>query len=166
MTRPDPRTIADFTATLPNGDSVSLADRLGKVVLVVNTASQCGFTPQYAGLEDLWRRYGAQGFEVIAFPCNQFGKQEPGEARDIAQFCQRNFGVSFALFRKVEVNGPGTHPLFAELKQRAPGILGSQKIKWNFTKFLLDPASGQVTRYAPFTKPQALEADIERLLSR
>ncbi|EJT83590.1 glutathione peroxidase [Pseudomonas putida S11] len=101
-----------------------------------------------------------------AFPCNQFGKQEPGGAREIAQFCERNFGVSFPLFRKVEVNGPGSHPLFAELKQRAPGILGSQKIKWNFTKFLVDPASGQVTRYAPTTKPQALEADIERLLSR
>ncbi|MEZ0199647.1 glutathione peroxidase, partial [Pseudomonas qingdaonensis] len=118
------------------------------------------------GLEQLWQAYRDRGLVVLGFPCNQFGKQEPGDARDIAQFCERNFGVSFPLFRKVEVNGPGAHPLFVELKQRAPGILGSQKIKWNFTKFLVDPASGQVTRYAPSTKPQALQADIERLLSR
>ncbi|AQW67863.1 glutathione peroxidase [Pseudomonas fulva] len=158
--------LLDIPCVTITGEHKKLGDFPGKAVLVVNTASQCGFTPQYAGLEQLWQRYRDRGLMVLGFPCNQFGKQEPGEARDIAQFCQRNFGVSFALFRKVEVNGPGTHPLFAELKQRAPGILGSQKIKWNFTKFLLDPVSGQVVRYAPTTKPQALEADIERLLSR
>ena len=152
--------------TTIKGEQKTLADFGGKALLGVNTASQCGFTPQYKGLEALWERYREQGLVVLGFPCNQFGKQEPGDAREIAQFCQRNFGVSFPLFRKVEVNGPGSHPLFVELKQRAPGILGSQKIKWNFTKFLVDPASGQVTRYAPTTKPQALEADIERLLSR
>ena len=130
------------------------------------TGVQTCALPIYKGLEQLWQAYHERGLVVLGFPCNQFGKQEPGDARDIAQFCERNFGVSFPLFRKVEVNGPGAHPLFVELKQRAPGILGSQKIKWNFTKFLVDPASGQVTRYAPTTKPQALEADIERLLSR
>ena len=148
------------------GGTTTLAEYAGKLLLIVNTASQCGFTPQYKGLEQLWQAYRGRGLVVLGFPCNQFGQQEPGEAREIAQFCERNFGVSFPLFRKVDVNGPGTHPLYVELKQRAPGLLGSQKVKWNFTKFLLDPASGQVTRYAPFTKPQALEADIERLLSR
>ena len=156
----------DIPVTTIKGEQKTLADFGGKAVLVVNTASKCGFTPQYKGLENVWQQYKDQGLVVLGFPCNQFGKQEPGEAREIAQFCERNFGVSFPLFRKVEVNGPGAHPLFVELKQRAPGLLGSQKIKWNFTKFLLDPASGQVTRYAPTTKPQALEADIERLLSR
>ncbi|GLH31230.1 glutathione peroxidase [Pseudomonas putida] len=148
------------------GERKVLGDFAGKALLVVNTASQCGFTPQYKGLEHLWQLYRERGLVVLGFPCNQFGKQEPGEAREIAQFCERNFGVSFPLFRKVEVNGPGAHPLFVELKQRAPGLLGSQKIKWNFTKFLFEPASGKVTRYAPTTKPQALEADIERMLSR
>lgn len=156
--------LLDIPCVTLAGEHKKLGDFPGKAVLVVNTASQCGFTPQYAGLEQLWQRYRDRGLVVLGFPCNQFGKQEPGEARDIAQFCQRNFGVSFALFRKVEVNGPGTHPLFAELKQRAPGILGSQKIKWNFTKFLLDPRTGAVSRYAPSTKPEALSADIEKLL--
>ena len=156
----------DIPCVTLGGEHKKLGDFPGKVLLVVNTASQCGFTPQYKGLEQLWQAYRERGLVVLGFPCNQFGKQEPGEARDIAQFCERNFGVSFPLFRKVEVNGPGAHPLFVELKQRAPGLRGSQKIKWNFTKFLVDPASGQVTRYAPTTKPQALEADIERLLSR
>ncbi|MBH3350223.1 glutathione peroxidase [Pseudomonas putida] len=156
----------DIPCVTLGGEHKKLGDFLGKALLVVNTASQCGFTPQYKGLEQLWQAYHERGLVVLGFPCNQFGKQEPGDARDIAQFCERNFGVSFPLFRKVEVNGPGAHPLFVELKRRAPGILGSQKIKWNFTKFLVDPASGQVTRYAPTTKPQALEADIERLLSR
>ena len=158
--------ILDIPCVTLGGEHKKLGDFPGKVLLVVNTASQCGFTPQYKGLEQLWQAYHERGLVVLGFPCNQFGKQEPGDARDIAQFCERNFGVSFPLFRKVEVNGPGAHPLFVELKRRAPGILGSQKIKWNFTKFLVDPASGQVTRYAPTTKPQALEADIERLLSR
>ncbi len=160
------KSLQDIACVTLGGEHKKLGDFPGKALLVVNTASQCGFTPQYKGLEQLWQQYREQGLVVLGFPCNQFGKQEPGEARDIAQFCERNFGVSFPLFRKVEVNGPGAHPLFVELKQRAPGLFGTQKIKWNFTKFLIDPASGQIKRYAPSTKPQALEADIERLLSR
>ncbi|WP_110996439.1 glutathione peroxidase [Pseudomonas sichuanensis] len=158
--------LLDIPCVTLAGEQKVLGDFAGKALLVVNTASQCGFTPQYKGLERLWQDYREQGLVVLGFPCNQFGKQEPGDAREIAQFCEVNFGVSFPLFRKVEVNGPGAHPLFAALKQRAPGLLGSQKIKWNFTKFLLDPATGKVIRYAPTTKPQALEADIERLLKR
>ncbi|MCW2270390.1 glutathione peroxidase [Pseudomonas sp. JUb96] len=146
------------------GEQKVLGDFQGKVLLVVNTASQCGFTPQYKGLEQLWQRYRDSGLVVLGFPCNQFGKQEPGDAREIAQFCEKNFGVSFPLFRKIEVNGAQAHPLFVELKKRAPGLLGSQRIKWNFTKFLVDPASGRVTRYAPSTKPEALAASIEKLL--
>ncbi|MHC6224665.1 glutathione peroxidase [Pseudomonas sp. X10] len=148
------------------GEHKVLGDFPGKALLVVNTASQCGFTPQYKGLEQLWRDYRERGLVVLGFPCNQFGKQEPGDAREIAQFCEANFGVSFPLFRKVEVNGDGAHPLFVELKKRAPGVLGTQKIKWNFTKFLIDPANGKVSRYAPTTKPEALSASIEQLLSR
>ncbi|QCI11360.1 glutathione peroxidase [Pseudomonas putida] len=160
------KSLQDIACVTLGGEHKKLGDFPGKALLVVNTASQCGFTPQYKGLEQLWQQYRERGLVVLGFPCNQFGKQEPGEARDIAQFCERNFGVSFPLFRKVEVNGPGAHPLFVELKQRAPGLFGTQKIKWNFTKFLIDPASGQIKRYAPSTKPQALEADIQRLLSR
>ncbi|MFF7107708.1 glutathione peroxidase [Pseudomonas sichuanensis] len=158
--------LLDIPCVTLGGEQKVLGDFAGRALLVVNTASQCGFTPQYKGLERLWQDYREQGLVVLGFPCNQFGKQEPGDAREIAQFCEVNFGVSFPLFRKVEVNGPGAHPLFVALKQRAPGLLGSQKIKWNFTKFLLDPATGKVIRYAPTTKPQALEADIERLLKR
>jgi glutathione peroxidase len=160
----DPRTIADFTATLPNGEAISLADRLGKVVLVVNTASKCGFTPQYKGLEALWRAYGPRGFEVIAFPCNQFGGQEPGDAGQIADFCEVNFGLSFPLMAKIEVNGAQTDPLYEWLKTQAPGILGSKAIKWNFTKFLIGRDGKVVRRYAPTDKPESLEADIEALL--
>jgi glutathione peroxidase len=159
-------TMLDIPCVTLSGEHKQLGDFPGKALLVVNTASQCGFTPQYKGLEQLWQHYRERGLVVLGFPCNQFGKQEPGEAGEIAQFCERNFGVSFPLFRKIEVNGPGAHPLFVELKQRAPGLLGTQKIKWNFTKFLVDLASGQVKRYAPTTKPHALEADIERLLNR
>ncbi|MEQ1541104.1 MAG: glutathione peroxidase [Novosphingobium sp.] len=158
------KTIADFTATLPNGDQVSLADKLGKVVLVVNTASKCGFTPQYDGLEALWRKYKDRGFEVIAFPCNQFGGQEPGSADEIAEFCKVNFGLSFPLMGKVEVNGPGAAPLYDWLKQEAPGLLGLRSIKWNFTKFLIDRSGHVVKRYAPTDKPVGLEKDIEKLL--
>ncbi|MCJ2182615.1 glutathione peroxidase [Novosphingobium sp. 1949] len=160
----EPATIADFSARLPNGETVSLADRLGKVVLVVNTASQCGFTPQYKGLEALWRDYRDRGFEVIAFPCNQFGGQEPGSADEIAQFCEVNFGLSFPLMGKVEVNGANADPLFAWLKAEAPGLLGSKAIKWNFTKFLIDRDGKVVRRYAPTDKPEALARDIEKLL--
>ncbi len=157
-------TIADHIARLPGGGEVSLADRLGKVLLVVNTASKCGFTPQYAGLEALWCKYRNKGFEVIAFPCNQFGKQEPGDADEIASFCDVNFGVSFPLMAKIDVNGEGTTPLYQWLKSEAPGILGSKRIKWNFTKFLIGRDGQVVRRYAPTDKPEALERDIEALL--
>ncbi|MDE2620375.1 MAG: glutathione peroxidase [Sphingomonadales bacterium] len=159
-----PRTIADFTATLPNGTEFDLAQKAGNVLLVVNTASKCGFTPQYDGLEALWRRYGPRGFEVLAFPCNQFGAQEPGNADEIDQFCKVNFGLSFPLMGKVDVNGPDETPLYQWLKQAAPGILGTKKIKWNFTKFLIGRDGKVVKRYAPTTKPEAIAADIEKLL--
>lgn len=160
----NPRTIADFTATLPSGEVTSLADRLGQVVLVVNTASKCGFTPQYEGLEKLWRAYRDRGFAVIAFPCNQFGGQEPGSAEEIAAFCDVNFGLSFPLMGRVDVNGPDAAPLFAWLKSEAPGVLGSQSIKWNFTKFLIGRDGKVVRRYAPTDKPEKIAGDIEALL--
>jgi glutathione peroxidase len=160
----DPRTIADFAAVLPDGQSVSLADRLGKVVLIVNTASKCGFTPQYAGLEALWRKHGARGFEVIGFPCNQFGGQEPGDAAEIAGFCSLNYDVSFPIMAKVEVNGPGAPPLYDWLKAQAPGLLGTRRIKWNFTKFLIGRDGQVVRRYAPTDKPEKFEGDIAALL--
>ena len=158
--------LLDISCLTLTGEHKRLGDFPGKALLVVNTASQCGFTPQYAGLEQLWQQYRDRGLVVLGFPCNQFGHQEPGDTLAISQFCERNFGVSFPLFRKVDVNGELAHPLFRELKQRAPGLMGTERIKWNFTKFLVDPASGQVTRYAPTTKPKALEADIDRLVSR
>ncbi len=158
------QTIADFSARLPNGDDVSLADKLGKVVLVVNTASKCGFTPQYDGLEALWREYKDRGFEVMAFPCNQFGHQEPGDADQIEQFCKVNFGLSFPLMAKVEVNGANEPPLYSWLKQEAPGLMGTRSIKWNFTKFLIDRQGQVVRRYAPTDKPQSIARDIEKLL--
>jgi glutathione peroxidase len=157
-------TIADFTATLPNGEELSLVEKLGKVLLVVNTASKCGFTPQYDGLEALWRKYKDRGFEVLAFPCNQFGAQEPGNAEEIEGFCKVNFGVSFPLMAKVEVNGDGAPPLYDWLKSEAPGLMGTRSIKWNFTKFLIDRDGKVVRRYAPNDKPESLERDIEALL--
>lgn len=159
-----PQTIADFTAQMPDGSDISLADKLGKVLLVVNTASKCGFTPQYDGLEKLWRDFGARGFEVLAFPCNQFGQQEPGDADAIESFCKVNFGVSFPLFAKIEVNGEGATLLYQWLKSQAPGILGSKAIKWNFTKFLIDRAGQVVRRYGPMDKPESIAADIAKLL--
>ncbi len=160
----DPRTIADFTAKRPNGEEISLADKLGKVVLVVNTASKCGFTPQYDGLEALWRKHKDQGFEVIAFPCNQFGSQEPGSADQIEEFCKVNFGLSFPLMGKIEVNGPGASPLYDWMKKEAPGVMGTKSVKWNFTKFLIGRDGKVVRRYAPTDKPEALEKDIQALL--
>lgn len=157
-------TVADFTVTLPNGQALNLADRLGKVLLVVNTASQCGFTPQYAGLEELWQTYRDRGFEVLGFPCNQFGRQEPGNADEIASFCQVNFGVSFPLMAKIDVNGAGTIPLYRWLKAEAPGVLGTRGVKWNFTKFLIDRAGHVVDRFGPTTKPEQIRAAIEKLL--
>ena len=157
-------TIADFTAALPNGETISLADKAGKVLLVVNTASKCGFTPQYDGLEALWRKYRDRGFEVVAFPCNQFGGQEPGSADEIAEFCKVNFGLSFPLMGKIDVNGAGAAPLYDWLKAEAPGIFGTQRIKWNFTKFLIGRDGRVVKRFAPTEKPAKLKADIEALL--
>ncbi len=138
----------------------------GQVVLVVNTASRCGFTPQYAGLQQIHQRYRDRGFEVLGFPCNQFGRQEPGTADEIGTFCERNYGVSFPMFAKIEVNGPGAHPLFRWLKGEAPGILGIGAIKWNFTKFLVGRDGRVFKRYAPRTPPDHLVPDIERLLER
>jgi len=149
---------------LPGGETVSLADRLGQVLLVVNTASKCGFTPQYAGLEALWQKYRDRGFEVIAFPCNQFGGQEPGSAEEIASFCEVNFGLSFPLMGKVDVNGDDAAPIWTWLKREAPGLLGSKSVKWNFTKFLIGRDGKVVRRYAPTDKPESLAKDIEALL--
>lgn len=156
--------IADFSARLSDGSEASLADKAGKVLLVVNTASKCGFTPQYQGLEALWREYGGRGFEILAFPCNQFGAQEPGDAAEIAQFCEVNYGVSFPLMAKVEVNGEGAPPLWRWLKDQARGILGTRKIKWNFTKFLIGRDGQVVRRYGPGVKPERIARDIDRLL--
>ena len=157
-------TIADFTADLPGGKQVNLADKQGKVLLVVNTASKCGFTPQYDGLEALWKQYGERGFEVLAFPCNQFGGQEPGTAEEISEFCSVNYSVSFPLMGKIEVNGPGETPLYRWLKGEAPGVLGTKKIKWNFTKFLIGRDGKVIRRYAPTAKPEDMAADIEAVL--
>ena len=157
-------TIADFTADLPGGKQINLADKQGKVLLVVNTASKCGFTPQYDGLEVLHKKYGEQGFEVLAFPCNQFGGQEPGSADEIAEFCKVNFGLSFPLMAKVEVNGAGEAPLYGWLKSEAPGLMGTKGIKWNFTKFLIGRDGKVVKRYAPTDKPESIAKDIEKLL--
>jgi glutathione peroxidase len=157
-------TIQDFEARSLAGKPVALRDYQGKVVLVVNTASKCGFTPQYQGLEELYRKYHDRGLVVLGFPCNQFLAQEPGGAEEIGAFCERNYGVSFPMFEKIDVNGPQTHPLYRWLKQVRRGVLGTQRIKWNFTKFLLDRKGNPVARYAPRTEPQALTKDIEALL--
>ena len=160
----NPQTITDFTVKLPNGEAHSLADKAGKVLLVVNTASKCGFTPQYDGLEALWRKFGARGFEVLAFPCNQFGAQEPGTAEEIDSFCKVNFGVTFPLMAKVDVNGSTADPLYQWLKRQAPGVLGTTSIKWNFTKFLIGRDGKVVRRYGSTDKPEKIEAEIEALL--
>jgi glutathione peroxidase len=155
----------DFSAKTLGGPPKSLDAYRGKVVLVVNTASECGFTPQYEGLEALSRKYRDKGLEVLGFPCNQFGAQEPGDAAQIGAFCEKNYGVSFQMFEKVEVNGAGAHPLYKWLTHSAPGILGTEAIKWNFTKFLLGRDGKVFKRYATATKPEAIAGDIERLLS-
>jgi glutathione peroxidase len=158
-------TIHDFAAEKLNGGTASLADYKGKVLLVVNTASKCGFTPQYKGLEALYEKYHDQGFEVLGFPCNQFGGQEPGDADEIQGFCELNFGVKFPMFSKIDVNGSGTHPLYAFLKQEAPGILGSKDIKWNFTKFLVGRDGHVIDRFAPTTSPDGMIKDVEKALA-
>ncbi len=152
-----------FTANSLQGKPVSMEAFKGKVVLVVNTASKCGFTPQYAGLEALYQKYKDQGLEILGFPCNQFGNQEPGTAKDIQEGCLVNYGVSFRMFEKIDVNGAGEHPLYAYLKQEQGGVLGP-KIKWNFTKFLINKEGKPVKRFAPITKPEKLEKDILELL--
>lgn len=157
-------TVADFTVTTNRGDELDLADKIGKVLLVVNTASKCGFTPQYDGLEKLHTTYRDRGFEVLGFPCNQFGAQEPGDADEIAEFCKVNFGVTFPLMQKIDVNGADASPLFDWLKKQAPGILGSKAIKWNFTKFLIDREGHVVKRFGPNDAPASIAADIEKLL--
>lgn len=141
-----------------------MADYAGKILLIVNTASHCGFTPQYADLEALYQRYREQGLVVLGFPCNQFGSQEPGDAEEIASFCQKNYGVSFPMFAKIDVNGNDAHPLYQYLKKAAPGLLGSEGIKWNFTKFLVDRQGAVIGRYAPATAPESIAGDIEKLL--
>ncbi|WP_310498642.1 glutathione peroxidase [Sandarakinorhabdus sp.] len=158
--------VHDFTAKAIDGRDVPLSEYDGKVLLIVNTASKCGFTPQYEGLEALQRQYGPRGFSVLGFPCNQFGAQEPGEESEIATFCKLTYDVDFPLFAKVDVNGDTAHPLFKALKKAAPGLLGSEAIKWNFTKFLVGKDGQVVDRYAPTTKPEALTGDIEKLLAR
>ena len=157
-------TIADFTVADNKGREVDLSGKLGKVLLVVNTASKCGFTPQYDGLEKLYQDYGDKGFEVIAFPCNQFGNQEPGDADEIEQFCKVNFGLTFPLMAKVDVNGDSASPLFDWMKNEKPGLMGSKSIKWNFTKFLIDREGNVVKRYGPSDAPEGIAKDIEKLL--
>lgn len=152
-------TFHQLTATSLNGQPISMADYAGKLILVVNTASQCGFTPQYAGLEALYQKYAVRGLVVLGFPCNQFGKQEPGGVDEIEQTCHINYGVSFPMFEKVDVNGAAAHPVFRYLKQELPGVLGS-RIKWNFTKFLIGRDGKPLKRFAPFTTPEKMENDI------
>ncbi|MGS0683493.1 glutathione peroxidase [Shewanella sp. 125m-7] len=156
--------IYDFSVNNIQGQTVSLSDFKGKVVLIVNTASECGFTPQYKELEALYQKYQSQGLVVLGFPCNQFGAQEKGDNQAISAFCELNFGVTFPLFEKIEVNGVNTTPLYAYLKQSAKGLLGSEKIKWNFTKFLVNREGQAMQRFAPTTKPTALEKDVLNLL--
>ncbi len=156
--------IHDFTATTLDGREQSLAAYEGKVVLIVNTASKCGFTPQYEGLEKLHQEYGPRGLVVLGFPCNQFGAQEPGDAAEIANFCSLTYHVSFPMFAKVDVNGDNAHPLYRYLKAEKPGLLGTEGIKWNFTKFLVGKDGEVIERYAPATKPEELRKAIEALL--
>jgi glutathione peroxidase len=156
--------IYDINVNSLTGESVDLSAWRGKVLLIVNTASKCGFTPQYKGLEELHAKYKDRGFEVLGFPCNQFGGQEPGNAEEIGAFCEKNYGVSFPLFEKIDVNGEHAHPLFTLLKKQAPGILGTEGIKWNFTKFLIGKDGKVIDRFAPTTSPKEIEKTIAGLL--
>jgi glutathione peroxidase len=152
-------------ARLLDGREASLGDWKGQVMLIVNVASRCGFTPQYTGLEELYQRFRDKGFVVLGFPCNQFGKQEPGDAAEIAKFCSTTYPVSFPVFDKIEVNGPGTHPLYQQLKAQAKGLLGSETVKWNFTKFLVSREGEAVERFAPTVKPEDIAPKIVKLLA-
>ena len=158
-------TALDFKIHSLQGQPVDLKQYLGKVVLIVNTASHCGFTPQYQGLEQVYQQFKDQGAVVLGFPCNQFGKQEPGTGQEIGDFCEKNYGVSFPLFEKIDVNGDHAHPLYQHLKAQAPGLLGTEAIKWNFTKFLIKKDGTVFKRYAPQTTPADLVGDIEELLN-
>ncbi|WPZ04608.1 glutathione peroxidase [Blastomonas marina] len=157
-------TIADFTVATNDGSKLDLADMQGKVLLIVNTASKCGFTPQYKGLQELHERYSEQGFDVLGFPSNQFGEQEPGSNEEIAEFCSVNYDISFPLMAKVEVNGDHAEPLYKWLREEAKGLMGTTSIKWNFTKFLVDRDGNVVRRYPPTVAPASIAADIEKLL--
>ncbi|MFC0227093.1 glutathione peroxidase [Serratia aquatilis] len=159
-----PNSILSIPCVTLQGEQKTLADFPAKAYLVVNTASKCGFTPQYLGLENLWQSYRERGLVVLGFPCNQFGGQEPGNSQEIADFCRVNYGVSFPLFSKIDVNGANTHPLFVELKRRAPGLLGSQRIKWNFTKFLFSADGQHIKRFSPTISPESLREHIDALL--
>ena len=156
--------IYDFAVTTIEGQPLNLSTYKGKVLLIVNTASQCGFTPQYQGLQALYDKHASQGLEILGFPCNQFGQQEPGSASDIQSFCETRFGVKFPLFQKVDVNGKEAHPLFQYLTKAAPGLLGTETVKWNFTKFLVDRNGKVIERYASLAKPEDLEKAIQKLL--
>jgi glutathione peroxidase len=158
--------VYQYKANTIKGNDVSLQEYEGKVMLIVNTASECGFTPQFTELQELYQKYQNEGFTVLGFPCNQFGGQEPGNNEQIAEFCSLNFGVTFPMFGKVDVNGEEAHPLFTYLSNEAPGIMGSKTIKWNFTKFLVDKKGQVVDRYAPNTSPSKLVKDIENLLKK
>jgi glutathione peroxidase len=160
----DMKSIYDFEAKSIQGDVIALSSYSGKAILVVNTASQCGFTPQFKGLESLHKTLGPKGLVVLGFPCNQFGSQDPGSNADIDTFCQSNYGVSFQMMEKIDVNGKNAHPLYAWLKEEAPGILGSEAIKWNFTKFLVGRNGQVIKRYAPQDNPESIASDIETAL--
>ena len=155
----------DFQAARIDGQPVRLSDYRGQVLLIVNTASACGFTPQFAGLEELHKKYAARGLVLLGFPCNQFGKQDPGSNLDIGAFCEKNYGVDFTMMSKIDVNGPNAIPLYDWLKKEAPGVLGTKSIKWNFTKFLIGRDGKVIKRYAPKTKPRELDGDIESALA-
>lgn len=157
--------VYDFSATSIEGQPVEMSSFKDKVLLIVNTASQCGFTSQYQGLQALYDKYASRGVAVLGFPCNQFGAQEPGSATDIQSFCEKRFGVTFPLFEKIDVNGANAHPIYQFLTKSAPGILGTEGIKWNFTKFLVDGNGNVVKRYASATDPKDIERDIEALLN-
>ena len=157
-------TAYDFSATSASGSNVDLSDYAGRVLLIVNTASKCGFTPQYEGLEELQAQFRDRGFEVLAFPCNRFGAQEPGSEEEIVEFCTTRFSATFPIFAKIDVNGADAHPLYSWLKAEAKGVLGTERIKWNFTKFLIDSEGKVFKRYGSQTKPAAIAKDIESLL--
>ena len=157
--------IYTFSCRGPDGEEKSLSTYEGKVLLIVNTASKCGFTPQYEDLENLYKKYSSLGFEVLGFPCNQFGSQEPGSDKEIKEFCSKNYNITFPVFSKIDVKGSGAHPLYKYLTSKKPGLMGFESIKWNFTKFLINKSGEAVKRFAPNTKPESISTDIKELLN-